>query len=111
MSSHHDALEHRQGSFVTQELIDGSLQQGSVIFVNRLFHQGQLGGVLEEGAQAERRAVHGGLVPGVEQEDARGAQFVFAEFLALILHADKVGDQVVLRFSAPLTRPARRSFP
>ena len=37
-------------------------------------------------------------MPGIEQEDSRSTQFIFREFIALILHLHQFSDEIILRF-------------
>src|SRR6266550_5112386 len=57
----------------------------------------QLVGVAEERPPAEKRGVHGCLVPGVEQQHAGPDELVLREPFTLVHDLDQLGDQVVAR--------------
>ena len=100
----HPALEHRERCLEPEQLLDRGRQEGGP----RAAPSGDPdGGTVRA---IEERRVHAGLVPRVQQQDARAHELVLGESLALVDHVDETGDQVLARACAPpRARPRRYS--
>src|SRR3989454_10778843 len=89
------ALEHRQRSIVAQQFFSRRFEEFQVVLLRGLAGQRHLVGVVVEREHAQCRSIHGGLVAGVEQEDAVRDELLHSEHLALLLHPHTRRDQII----------------
>src|SRR6476659_1551917 len=86
------SLEQLQRGVDPQQLFDRGGDEGGL-----RAEPLQLVGVAEERPPAEERRVHGGLVPGVEQQHAGPDELVLREPFTLVHDLDQLGDQILAR--------------